>query len=81
MAARESHAPEERFDLEAGTPELLPGSEAAPARLVVEGRNGSGVAALEALRSSGIVIRSFEMERPTLEELFLRAVHAERPGA
>jgi ABC-2 type transport system ATP-binding protein len=55
--------------------------ETAPARLVVEGRNGTGVAALEALRSSGIAIRSFELERPTLEELFLRAVHAERTDA
>ena len=55
--------------------------EAAPARLVVEGRNGSGMAALEALRSSGVAIRSFEMERPTLEELFLRAVHAGRTDA
>lgn len=52
--------------------------EANPSRLIVEGRNGSGVAALEALRSSGVSVRSFEMERPTLEELFLRAVHAER---
>jgi len=52
-----------------------------PLQLVVEGRNGTGVAAIEALRSSGVAVRSFEMERPTLEELFLRAVHAERRDA
>jgi len=52
------------------------------ARLVVEGKNGTGLAALETLRTAGVGVRSFEMERPTLEELFLKAVRgAEVPRA
>jgi len=47
-------------------------------RLIVNGTNGDGVHALEALRSAGIAVRSFEMERPTLEELFLEHVRTER---
>jgi ABC-type multidrug transport system ATPase subunit len=50
---------------------------AAPDRILVEGRNGTGAAALEALRDAGHGIAAFELERPTLEELFLRAVHGE----
>ena len=47
-------------------------------RLAIEGANGRGVAALEALRAEGVEIRSFELTRPTLEEIFLAAVRGER---
>jgi len=49
-------------------------------RVAVEGTNGHGFAALEALRRADLAVRSFEMQRPTLEEIFLtvvRAGHAE----
>ncbi|MEP7027578.1 MAG: ABC transporter ATP-binding protein [Candidatus Eisenbacteria bacterium] len=42
--------------------------------LVVEGSNGSSLAALEALRGAGVDVRSFEVLRPTLEDLFLETV-------
>lgn len=47
-------------------------------RLSVEGGNGNGVAALEALRGAGIAVRAFELTRPTLEEIFLNVVRGER---
>jgi Cu-processing system ATP-binding protein len=46
--------------------------------LSLEAANGRGLEALDALRGAGIVIRSFEQQRPTLEELFLKAVREER---
>jgi ABC-type multidrug transport system ATPase subunit len=42
--------------------------------LVVDGVNGNALAALDALRSADIGVRSFELVRPTLEDLFLDAV-------
>ena len=47
-------------------------------RLSVEGANGHGFAALESLRNAGVAVRSFEVQRPTLEEIFLGVVRAER---
>jgi ABC-type uncharacterized transport system ATPase subunit len=47
-------------------------------RLVVDGAAGRGVAALEAVRDAGVAVRSFELSRPTLEELFLTVVRRER---
>ena len=47
-------------------------------RLSVEGGNGNGVAALEALRGAGIAVRAFELTRPTLEEIFLSVVRRGR---
>jgi Cu-processing system ATP-binding protein len=47
-------------------------------RVAIEGANGRGVAALEALREAGVEIRTFELTRPTLEEIFLAAVRKER---
>lgn len=49
-------------------------------RLVVEGASGRGVAALEALRDAGVAIRSFELSRPTLEEIFLAVMRREWEG-
>ena len=43
-------------------------------RLVIDGAEGRGVAALDLLRDGGVAIRSFELSRPTLEELFLSVV-------
>ncbi|HET9950901.1 MAG TPA: ABC transporter ATP-binding protein [Candidatus Eisenbacteria bacterium] len=47
-------------------------------RLVVDGAGGRGVSALEILRDGDIAIHSFELSRPTLEELFLAVVRQER---
>jgi ABC-type multidrug transport system ATPase subunit len=43
----------------------------------VEGANGHGQAALEALRAERIDVRSFEVQRPTLEDVFLQVVRGE----
>jgi ABC-type multidrug transport system ATPase subunit len=50
--------------------------------IVVETSNGGGLEALDALRAAGVAIHSFELQRPTLEELFLEVVRAGRanPG-
>jgi ABC-type multidrug transport system ATPase subunit len=42
--------------------------------LVLDGTDGRGLKALEALREAGIEVRSFELQRPTLEEIFLSVV-------
>ena len=47
-------------------------------RLVLDAANGQGLAALEALRRGGLEVRSFEMQRPTLEEIFMDVVRRER---
>jgi Cu-processing system ATP-binding protein len=46
--------------------------------LLVEGANGHALAALDALRSAGVPVRSFEVQRPTLEDLFLETVRGGR---
>ena len=46
--------------------------------IVVETANGGGLDALEALRTAGVAVRSFELHRPSLEELFLEVVRAGR---
>ena len=48
------------------------------ARFALEAANGQGLAALEALRRGGVIVRSFEMQRPTLEEIFMDVVRRER---
>jgi len=53
----------------------------AAGRVAIEGANGQAFRALEALRTEGIEVRSFEMERPTLEETFLQVVRGERRDA
>ena len=47
-------------------------------RLVLDAVDGRGVEALEALRRAQVVVRSFEMQRPTLEEIFLNVVRGGR---
>jgi len=49
--------------------------------LMVEGANGHALAALDALRAAGVPVRSFEVHRPTLEDLFLETVRGGRHGA
>jgi ABC-type multidrug transport system ATPase subunit len=44
----------------------------------VDAGNGTGPAALEALRAAGVSVRSFEVQRPTLEEIFLEVVRGGR---
>jgi len=52
---------------------------AGPNELIVEASDGQGLAALEALRGAGIHPRSFQIQGPTLEEMFLAVVRAGRP--
>ena len=47
-------------------------------RFALDAVNGQGLAALEALRRGGVEVRSFEMQRPTLEEIFMEVVRRER---
>jgi len=47
-------------------------------RLVLDGAGERGVAALDLLRDAAVPVRSFELSRPTLEELFLSVVRGER---
>jgi ABC-type multidrug transport system ATPase subunit len=49
-------------------------------RLVLNAADGRGAAALETLRTAGVPVRSFEVERPTLEDIFLSVVRKEKPG-
>lgn len=49
--------------------------------VAVESADGRGFQALEALRLAGVAVRSFEMERPTLEELFITVVRKGRVDA
>ena len=42
--------------------------------LSLDGSDGRGLRALEALRVAGVDVRNFELQRPTLEEIFLAAV-------
>ena len=44
----------------------------------VDGANGHAIAALETLRAAGVAVRTFELRRPTLEEIFLGVVRGER---
>ncbi len=46
--------------------------------VAIEGENGRGLEALEALRAAGVGVRAFEQQRPTLEEIFLAVVKGER---
>ncbi len=47
--------------------------------LAVEGADGRAHEALEALRVAGVGVRAFEMQRPTLEDVFLEVVRGGRP--
>jgi len=49
-----------------------------PRRLTFASTNGRGLEALERLRAAGVGVRSFEVHRPTLEELFLEVVRGGR---
>ncbi len=42
--------------------------------LTVEALDGRALEVLEALRSAGVAIHAFELQRPTLEEIFLKVV-------
>jgi ABC-type multidrug transport system ATPase subunit len=52
-----------------------------PATLVLEGADGRAYAAIEVLRVAGVDVRSFEVERPSLEDIFLAAVKRDRESA
>jgi len=51
---------------------------AGPGEVVVEASDGQGLAALEALQGAGIHPRSFQIQGPTLEEMFLAVVRGGR---
>ena len=42
--------------------------------LRVEALDGRALEVLEAMRSAGVALQSFELQRPTLEEIFLKVV-------
>ena len=52
----------------------LEGSAADGGAVAIEARDGRFLEALDALRAGGVRVRSVEMQRPTLEEVFLAAV-------
>jgi Cu-processing system ATP-binding protein len=56
----------------------MPAEAEAPHALLVDAANGRAMEAIDALRGAGIAVEGFELERPTLEELFLRVVRGER---
>ena len=47
-------------------------------RLTLDGADGAGLRALDALRAAGVAVRTFELQRPTLEETFLGVVRGSR---
>ncbi len=49
--------------------------------IVVHTVDGAYVEPLDALKRAGVPVRTFELHRPTLEEVFLRVVQAERDNA
>jgi len=59
----------------------LRGEALSSERLLVDAANGQPLAALEALRNDGVAVRSFEIHRPTLEEMFLAVVRRGRDVA
>ena len=52
----------------------LPTETAGGQSLIVEALDGRALEALEALRVAGVEIHAFELQRPTLEEIFLKVV-------
>jgi Cu-processing system ATP-binding protein len=56
----------------------MPGEVAREKVLSLDSTNGRSLEALEFLRSNGVKVRSFELQRPTLEEIFLEAVQGAR---
>ena len=58
----------------------LAGAAADGSAVAVEARDGRFLDALEALRDGGVRVRSVEMQRPTLEEVFLAAVRGDGGG-
>jgi len=55
----------------------LAGAATDDGAVAVEARDGRFLEALDALRAGGVGVRSVEMQRPTLEEVFLAAVRAD----
>jgi Cu-processing system ATP-binding protein len=49
-----------------------------PRELVVQATNGRSLDVLETLRGSGVALRSFQLQGPTLEEMFLSVVRGGR---
>jgi ABC-type multidrug transport system ATPase subunit len=86
LRARQSRAGRLRITLEGPTaPALATLARAGlgvegetPERITVAATNGQSLAALEALRGAGIAVKTFELERPTLEETFLSVVRGGR---
>ena len=51
-----------------------PFEQLGPGRVAIDAADGFGLEALDALRAGGVAVRSFEVQRPTLEEIFLDVV-------
>ena len=86
-ALRERQARATRLVIEAGDGGLAletlrsAGIEAEPlagSGVRVDTGNGHAIRALETLRAAGVPVRTFEIQRPTLEEIFLGVVRGER---
>lgn len=82
LRARQASAT--RLEIELGEPPAraaevlqrlgLPTEAAGGRSLIVEALDGRALEALEALRVAGVPIHAFELQRPTLEEIFLKVV-------
>jgi Cu-processing system ATP-binding protein len=82
LRARQASAT--RLEIELGEPAAravavlarldLPLERCGERRISVDSLDGRALEALEALRVAGVPIHSFELQRPTLEEIFLRVV-------
>ena len=56
----------------------VPAQVVGPSELRLEALDGRAIEVLEALRAARVELRSFETERPTLEEIFLKVVRGGR---
>jgi ABC-type multidrug transport system ATPase subunit len=89
LRARQMHATRLRIELREPMARAIEALRAARVEaeplgeqaLSVEGANGHGYHALELLRRAGVDVRSFEIQRPTLEEAFMSVVRGERRDA
>jgi len=89
LRLRQMHATQLVIDIREAEPSVAalvsgaaPGAAwLSPTRLGIDNVDGAGLDVLDALRRAGVAVRSFEVQRPTLEELFLQVVRRGRQHA